>query len=182
MSSIINLYNRGCESEYIAQVLELPLSEIELEVSKHVLEQIQIMWLETDRSQAVIASFCRVSPSYVYRVVSECFTVEQRIAKKSKVQRRVQTEERVAPPSWYTGPGRSVPLKIIEYCEAVGLTELPPGMSVVCLPGGAFALMTREEAKLLAEARTVILGRGEACRQSQEDYEAQLEEPNEDQS
>ena len=158
MSPVIDLYNRGCETEYIAQALELSVSDIDLEIHTHVLKQIQTMWLETERSQAVIASFCRVSPSYVYRVVAECFTVEQRIAKKARVQRKVQTEERVSPPSWYTGPGRSVPLKILEYCEAMGVTEIPPGMTVICLPQGTFALMTKAEAKLLAEARTVILG------------------------
>lgn len=125
---------------------------------EETLEKICSLWLETDISQAEIAAKCGVTPSFVYRVVKENFTVEQRIAKKSKVQRRVQTEERVAPPSWYTGPGRSVPLKILEYCEAMELSELPPGMTVVCLPSGAFALMTRGEAKLLAEARTTILG------------------------
>ena len=147
---------------------------------EETLESICKLWLETDMSQALIAVKCDVAPSFVYRVVVENFTVEQRIAKRSIVQRKVQTDERVAPPSWYTGPGRSVPLKIVEYCEAMGITEIPEGMSVVRLPSGAFALMTRGDAKLLAEARTVILGGGEASRQSLSDYEAQFEEPNED--
>jgi hypothetical protein len=114
--------------------------------------------METDISQAMIALRLGVAPSLVYRIVKENFTVEQRIAKKSRLQKVAQVEERVAPPSWYTGPGRSVPLKILEYCEAMGVTEIPPGMSVVSLPGDKFAIMTKRDAKLLAEARTIILG------------------------
>lgn len=155
---IIDLYNRGCETEYITEALSLPLVTVANVLATHIQEKVRLMWLETDLSQALIAARCGIAPSYVYSIVKDSFTVEQRIAKKSKLQRKVQTDERVSPPSWYTGPGRAVPLKVLEYCEAMGVTEIPPGMSVVLLSEGVFALMTKGEAKRVSEARNIILG------------------------
>ena len=116
------------------------------------------MWLEKDISQALIAALCDVPPSFVYRVIKESFTVDQRIAKKARIQRAAQTEKRVAPPSWYTGPGRSVPLKVIEYCEEMDITEIPNDMTVITLPGGMLKLFPKEAAKLYNELNTLIKG------------------------
>ena len=156
--SILELYLRECDTAFIAKSLSIPLDEVEDVIAKHLVERIRDMWVDSDKSQAVIAATLNVLPSYVYKVVATSFTVEQRIARKSRMQRLVQTDERVAPPSWYTGPGRSVPLKVVEYCEAMGLTCLPPGMSVVLMAQGMFALMTKAEAKMVAQTRSIIVG------------------------
>lgn len=155
---VIDLYKRGCDFDYIAENLELPCKEVDGHIASYLAGAIVESWLATDKSQAVIAATLNIPPSYVYRIVVENFSVEQRIARKSRLQHLVQTDERVAPPPWYTGPGRSVPLKILEYCEAMEITRIPPGMSVVLISQGVFALMTKSEAKAIAQARSIIVG------------------------
>lgn len=115
-------------------------------------DRIRQLWLDTNLSQDKIATRLDTLPSYVYKVVVASFTVEQRIARKKRVQRVSQTTERVAPPSWYTGPGRSVPRKVLEFCEVNGLLELPPNTSVVDLPTGESVLLHKKDAKFLSQA------------------------------
>ena len=155
---VIDYYKRGCDPDYIAANVGLQPGEVDGHIASYLAGEIVERWLGTDDSQAKIASQLEIPPSYVYKTVVENFSVEQRIARKSRVQRLVQTDERVAPPPWYTGPGRSVPLKVIEYCEAMGLTCIPPGMSVVLISQGVFALMTKAEAKELSQARSILVG------------------------
>ena len=155
---IIELYNKECDYKYITESVGCKPDYTEAIVAEYIVSSIRTMWLDTDMSQAKIAAKLRIAPSMVYYLVVEWFTVEQRIARKSRVQRMVQTDERVAPPDWYTGPGRSVPLKVIEYCEAMGITCIPPGMSVVLISQGVFALMTKAEAKELSQARSILVG------------------------
>ena len=155
---IIEMYNRECDYAYITESVGCEPGYAEAIVAIYIINNLRSMWLDTDMSQAVIAAKLRVAPSYVYYLICEWFTVEERIARKSRVQRMVQTDERVAPPEWYTGPGRSVPLKVIEYCEAMGITCIPSGMSVVLISQGVFALMTKAEAKELSQARSILVG------------------------
>ena len=114
-------------------------------------EKICELWRDRNISQALIAALCNVPPSYVYKIIAANFTVEERADKKIKLQKLAQTEVRVAPPSWYTGPGRSVPLKIIEYCEEHSITEIPPGMSVT-----NSALVPTHIAKIYNELHTLL--------------------------
>ena len=155
---VIDYYKRGCDPDFIATHVGLQPGEVEGHIASYLVGEVVERWLSTDDSQAKIANQLQIPPSYVYKTVVENFSVEQRIARKSRVQRMVQTDERVAPPSWYTGPGRSVPLKVIEYCEVMGLTCIPPGMSVVLISQGVFALMTKAEAKELSQARSILVG------------------------
>ena len=155
---IIDLYRRECDTVFIAQALQVSVDDVNAAINGYLVKHITGLWLDTDRSQASIAAQLNIPPSYVYKVVLAAFSVEERIARKSRVQRAVQTDERVCPPSWYTGPGRSVPLKVLEYCEAMDITALPPGMSVVLISQGVFALMTKAEAKAISQARSIIVG------------------------
>lgn len=155
---IIELYNRECDYKYITESVGCKPGYAEAIVAIYIINTLRSMWLDTDMSQAQIAAKLRVAPSYVYELIARWFTVEERIARKSRVQRMVQTDERVAPPPWYTGPGRSVPLKVIEYCEVMDITCIPPGMSVVLISQGVFALMTKAEAKELSQARSILVG------------------------
>ena len=155
---VIDYYKRGCDPRYIAANVGVQPEEVDGHIVSYLVGEIVERWLGTDDSQAKIAAQLAVPPSYVYKTVTDNFSVEQRIARKSRVQRAVQTDERVCPPSWYTGPGRSVPLKVLEYCEAMEITALPPGMSVVLISQGVFALMTKAEAKAISQARSIIVG------------------------
>ena len=155
---VIDYYKRGCDPDYIAANVGLQPGEVDGHIASYLAGEIVERWLKTDDSQAKIAAQLEVPPSYVYKTVLASFSVEQRIARKSRVQRLVQTDERVCIPSWYTGPGRSVPLKVLEYCEAMEITALPPGMSVVLISQGVFALMTKAEAKAISQARSIIVG------------------------
>ena len=121
---------------------------------------IRALWAGTRLTQEEIAVMVGVTPDSLSRYVEQTFTKEERSARLSEVLTTAQTEERVANPAWYEGPGRSVPLKIIVYCQQHGLKCLPAGKVVVFVNGNNqdydrhnLLLLDKKEAKTLRELR-----------------------------
>ena len=125
-------------------------------------EQINDLWLGTDLHCTVIAAKVGVSTAALSRYLRATFTEEQRRERNQRMQSSAQSVARVSAPPWYTGAGKSVPLRTIKYCEAYGITQLPPGTTVIMLDGdndnftpSNMVLMASKEAKKLLEIRTI---------------------------
>lgn len=125
-------------------------------------QSINELWLDTNLTQTQIAIKVGVTPASLSRYIQATFTEEQRKDRAARMQANAQIEARVASPSWYTGPGKSVPLRTVKYCEAYSLTRLPTGTSVVMLDGDStnykpenMMLLDSKEAKKLQEYRVI---------------------------
>jgi len=127
-------------------------------------EQINALWLETNLPQLVIAAKVGVKPAALSRYIQATFTSEQREERRARLQATAQSVKRSPSPEWYTGEGKSIPLRTLRYCEAYGLTQLPAGTTVVMLDGDEenftpsnMILMNSKEAKKLGEIRAITL-------------------------
>ena len=96
---------------------------------------IRELWVGSDLTQEEIAVIVGVTPDSLSRYIDQSFTKAERKERLATILATAQTEERVANPPWYEGPGRSVPLKIIVYCQHHGLKCLPHGKAVVFVNG-----------------------------------------------
>jgi hypothetical protein len=105
------------------------------------------LWLDTDLKQDEIAERVGATPATFSRYVKATYTQAERDERQARIRSMSQSVTRVPTPSWYTGKGKSVPLKVIEYCQLHGITCLPPDTSVVLLDGGSMTLMSTKEAK-----------------------------------
>lgn len=121
---------------------------------------IRALWVGSRLTQEEIAVMVEVTPDSLSRYIEQTFTPAQRRERLSDVLTSAQTEERVPNPSWYEGPGRSVPRKIIVYCQQHELKCLPPGKVVVFVNGNNqdydlhnLLLLDKKEAKTLRELR-----------------------------
>ena len=125
-------------------------------------EQVNMLWLETNLPQAVIAAKVGLTPSALSRYILATFTAEQRSQRHARMQASAQSVKRVPTPEWYTGEGKSIPVRTVRYCEEYGITQLPPGTTVVMVDGDNnnfsphnMILMHSKEAKKLAELRSI---------------------------
>ena len=96
---------------------------------------IRELWVGSDLTQEEIAVIVGVTPDSLSRYIDQEFSKAERKERLATILATAQTEERVANPTWYEGPGRSVPLKIIVYCQHHGLKCLPHGKAVVFVNG-----------------------------------------------
>lgn len=127
-------------------------------------EEINRLWLETDLPQAVIANKVGLTPSALSRYITVTFTATQREQRHARLQTAAQSVKRIPSPDWYTGGGKSVPVRTVKYCEEFGITHLPAGTTVVMVDGNSenfsphnMILMHSKEAKKLAELRAIQL-------------------------
>lgn len=121
---------------------------------------IRELWVGSDLTQEEIAVIVGVTPDSLSRYIDQEFTLAQRKERLTTILASAQTEQRVTNPSWYDGPGRSVPLKIIIYCQHHGLKCLPHGKAVVFVNGNNqdysphnLLLLDNKDAKSLRELR-----------------------------
>jgi hypothetical protein len=117
-------------------------------------------WLDTGIPQSELASTLGIPTWVLSDYIADTFTPAQRTERNSRIQAAAQNTMRVARPSWYEGSGRSVPLKVLVYCEHRGLTRLPNNTAVVHLDGNKsnydhdnLSLMSRKKAKKFVEAQ-----------------------------
>lgn len=125
-------------------------------------EEIARLWLDTNLPQAVIAEKVGITSSALSRFISVTFTEEQRRQRNARMQAASQSIKRVPAPEWYTGTGKSVPERTIQYCKEYALTQLPANTTVVMVDGddtnfspSNMILMNSKEAKRLAEIRAI---------------------------
>lgn len=130
---------------------------------------IRELWVGSDLTQEEIAVIVGVTPDSLSRYIDSEFSKAERRERLSAILATAQTEERVANPSWYHGPGRSVPRKIIVYCQQHGLKCLPHGKAVVFVNGDNqdysphnLLLLDNKDAKKLRELRL----RNKVCKES----------------
>lgn len=121
---------------------------------------IRELWVGSDLTQEEIAVIVGVTPDSLSRYIDQEFSKAERKERLTTILATAQTEERVANPSWYKGPGRSVPLKIIVYCQQHELKCLPHGKAVVFVNGNNsdydphnLLLLDSKDAKKLRELR-----------------------------
>jgi hypothetical protein len=131
-----------------------------LELNDEQRSTLHKLWLETGTPQGDLANLLGIPTWVLSDYIADTFTPAQRTERNSRIQAEAQSTMRVARPGWYTGSGRSVPLKVLVYCEQRGVSKLPNNTAVVHLDGDKsnydydnLSIMSRKEAKKFVEAQ-----------------------------